>query len=286
MLEPWQRALRNCVQQVPDDSNLNYEPGVMALKPLEDLLAALTPEQVVALGWFALADVAVWPQVSGGDGPKIAEALEQQQAVDVGPAGAVRGHATVGRKATEALLAFVASAERHLADPKEPPPTASILQQVFIDVAQLSNDPDVYWREWFLRVVPAAMKVAPLEARKLAIAAFRCTLGSVAPTWDYEAGLKEDPADDSVFHGVIALVTPTRGGTELYDIGVFSNYAPQGRTIDAVLNPLSPIDPYRMGYLFQTILMTYFLNDQYSGRYDAVVCTNQRTGERWSYSAP
>ncbi|HEY6726503.1 MAG TPA: hypothetical protein VI197_20855 [Polyangiaceae bacterium] len=286
MLEPWERALRNCVQQVPDESSLDYEPGSMALKPLEELLVALTAEQIATLGWFALADVAVWPQVSGAQGQTIADALERQQEVDVGSPGAVREHAAAGRKATDALLGFVTSADKHLSDPSQPLPAASILQKVFTEIAQLSNDPDVYWREWFLRVVPAAAKSSPPQARQCAIAAFRCTLKSVAPKWDYEAGLKEDPVDDAIHHGVIALVTPSRGGTELYDIGQFSNYAPQGRTIDAVFSPLLPIDPYRMGYLFQTVLMTYFLGDPYSGRYDAVACTNSVTGERWSYPAP
>lgn len=286
MLEPWERALRNCVQQVPDESNVDYEPGAMALKPLEDLLVALTPEQVAALGWFALADVAVWPQVSGDQGPKIADALEQQQRVDVGPAGKPGEHATTGRKATEALLTFVTSAEKYLLDPKAPPPAASILQQVVTEVAQLGNNPDMYWREWFFRVVPAAAKIAPSEARTFAIAAFRCTLKSVAPRWDYEGGLKEDPADDSVFRGIIAVVTPSRGGKELYDIGEFSNYEPQGRTIQTEFSPMTAIDPYRMGYLFQTVLNAYLFRDSYSGRYDDVVCTNLQTGERWSYRAP
>src|SRR5688572_25672439 len=104
MLEAWQRALRNCVMQVPDESDLDYEPGQMALKPLEDLFVALTPEQVVALAWFALAEVAVWPQVPADQGPKIADALDQHQKVDFGPAGAPREQSSVGRKAAEKLL--------------------------------------------------------------------------------------------------------------------------------------------------------------------------------------
>ncbi|HEU5076791.1 MAG TPA: hypothetical protein VFU02_21525 [Polyangiaceae bacterium] len=286
MLEAWQRALRNCVMQVPDESNLDYEPGQMALKPLEDLFVALTPEQVVALAWFALAEVAVWPQVPGDQGPKIADALDQHQKVDFGPAGAPREQSSVGRKAAEKLLELVIAAEKHLLDPSAPAAPAGTLQQVFNEIAKLSDDPDRYWREWFLRVVPAAAFIAPLDARKLAVAAFRCTLKSVAPRWDYEAGLKADPAADGVHPGVIAVVTPTRGGTELYDVGLISNYEPQGRKIDAVLDPLTPIDSYRMGYLFQTIFMAYFLLDSYSGRYDSVMCTNKKTGERWNYPAP
>lgn len=153
-------------------------------------------------------------------------------------------------------------------------------------VGHLSADPDAHLRECFLGVIPGAAKVPPIDARNLAIAAFRCTLKSVAPRWDYEAGLKEDATDESVFHGAIALVTPGRGGTELYDVGTFSNYEPQGRTINAELNPLVPIDSYRMGYLFQTTFMAYLLKDSHSGRYDVVVCTNKATGERWSYAAP
>src|SRR6187431_713130 len=176
MIEPWELALRNCVQQVPDESSVDYEPGVMALKPIEDLIRALTPEQVASLGWFALADVAVWPQVAGDQGPKIADAWEQQQKVDVGPPAGPRDYVTVGKKATEALLVFVTDAEKRLLDPNAPAPVASTLQQVVTEIAKLSNNPDVHWREWLLRVVPAAAKIAPLEARKCAIAAFRCTL--------------------------------------------------------------------------------------------------------------
>ena len=284
MLEPWQRALRNCVQQVPDESDLDYEPGVMPLQPIQVLLSALTPEQVVSLGWFALADVAVWPQVPSNQGTQIADALQQGAQVKLGAAeGAC---ATVGSESTKTLLEFVAAAEARLQDPQAPLPDAGALLQVLNAVAQLSSDPDAHLREWFFRVIPSAAKVVPADARELAIGAFRCTIKSVAPEWDYEAGLKEDPADNSVFQGIIALVTPGRGGTELYDIGAFSNYAPQGRTINAELNPLTPIDAYRMGYLFQTTFMAYFLKDPYSGRFDTAVCTNKATGERWRYAAP
>ena len=50
MLKPWELALRNCVQHVPDESDADYQPGVMALKPIEDLTRALTSEQVASLG--------------------------------------------------------------------------------------------------------------------------------------------------------------------------------------------------------------------------------------------
>lgn len=286
MLEPWQRALRNCVMQVPDESALDYEPGQMPLKPLEDLFVALTPEQVVALAWFALAEVAVWPQVPSDRGPKIADALERHQKVDFGPEGAQKEQSSLGRNAAEKLLELVISAEKHQLEPSAPAASAGILQQVFNEIAKLSDDPDRYWREWFLRIVPAAASIAPPDARKLAVAAFRCTLKSVAPRWDYEAGLKEDSVYEGVYHGIIALVTPSRGGTELYDIGLFSNYEPRGRKIDVILDPFTPIDPYRMGYLFQTIFVAYFWLDSPSGRYDSVTCTNKQTGERWSYPAP
>lgn len=284
MLAPWQRALRNCVQQVPDESDLDYEPGVMPLQPIQGLLSALTADQLVSLGWLALADVAVWPQVSSGQGVQIADALQQGARVNVGSANGAC--ATVGSESTETLLEFVAAAEVRQQDPKAPLPDANSLLQVLNTVARLSSDPDGHLREWFFRVIPAAAKFPSVDARNLAIAAFRCTLKSVAPRWDYEAGLKEDAADESVFHGAIALVSPRRGGTELYDVGTFSNYEPQGRTINAELNPLVPIDSYRMGYLFQTTFMAYFLKDSHSGRYDMVVCTNKATGERWSYAAP
>lgn len=72
------------MQQVPDESDLDYEPGVMPLQPIQGLLSALTADQLVSLGWLALADVAVWPQVSRAQGTQIADALQQGAPVNVG----------------------------------------------------------------------------------------------------------------------------------------------------------------------------------------------------------
>jgi len=159
MPEPWERALRNCIQQVPDESDLDYEPGVMGLRPLKERVEVLSAEQAAALGWFALADVAVWPQVDGGRGARIADALEHGQEVDLGAAGGRREHATVGAKAAKALLGFATAGQKRVQKPDEPAPDASTLQQAVNEVARLSQDPDGYWTEWLLRVVPAAARM-------------------------------------------------------------------------------------------------------------------------------
>ncbi len=287
MLLPWKHALRSCLQQVPDETDLDYAPGVMALEPLQRLFAAVTDEQRVALGWFALADVAVWPQVPSDQRDRFADATMANDELDVkGTAGAGE-YAAVGGKSARALLDFAIASEKHAQDPNEPEPQVNVLRDAINDVARLNQDPDRYWTEWLSRVVPAAVRHGAADARRFAAAALRFTLTSVAPKWDFEAGLIEkDTPQGTEYRGSVAVVTPGRGGAELYDVGGISDYEPQGRVIRAKFEPLLPVDPYRMGYWLQTTFLAYFMNDAYSGRYDQVVCTNTRTAEVWVYDSP
>lgn len=254
----------------------------MPLKPVEDLVTTLSDEQNLALGWLALAELAVWPQLPADQAPGVADAIEQAQKVPLKAPPKKDTRFVVAVEVSTALLSFVDEANKRVTDPAADRPRADTLRQCVTAIARLTKDPDAYWGEWLRRAVPAAITQAPAAARDVALKAVRCTL-TVPNKWDYEGGLTEEHVASGVIHrGIIAVVAPGRGGRELFDIGL---YEPQARTIKAEFSPLLPIDPYRMGYVFRTTLMTHLLEDSYGGRYDSVVCTSTATGEVWTYDA-
>ena len=189
--EPWLSALHNCLQQIPDRGDIDYEPGVLPEQPVEQLLAALSDEQKLALGWFALAELAVWLQLPEPQAPVIADAIEQDAKLPLREPPKKATRFVVADRVASDLISFIEEAKSKVADPALAPPRADTLGQCVIAIAKLTRAPDAYWGEWLRRAVPAAVTHPAADARGFAARTLRCTL-PVPNRWDYAAGLTEE----------------------------------------------------------------------------------------------
>ena len=273
-MEQWRVLYGACLSSVRTPDDFDYDEGVMPARPFRELLGALTADQLEALVWVALADLAVWPQF-----PRpVRDELLQASRV---PGGTPSDRSDPDAASLVALQHWVkfshaVRAASGSAASQEP------LRAAVEHVAQASGRPGAYWEDWLLRVIPCAARTPVATAHAFAVQALECQ--QTAPTmFAYEATLHESGLP------YVHVVTPRMGGKKVATLGAFEDYVPQARVIRARFVPsvgAEPVDPYRMGYWFRTTLMSVFFQDHYEGRYDEVVITHATTGATFLYEPP
>lgn len=291
MRPEWKKAVTSCIQRAPGPEDYDYEPGVMALWPFEALYNALSDSELLSMMWFALADVAVWPQVPVRTakllGKAITQAITTQAPLPVlKRMGIERPLELAGLDAARMLLEQVQIAEKRVMDPAASRPNPETLWEVINSLSRLYRTPDLFWPRWIQRVPPASVAHTPTQARSLALKSVLCTL-DVPESWGYETAIMPElgPSGE-ILRLNTRTVTPFNGWEPHTHLGFFDDFEPRERCIDTTFTPAVPIDPYRMGYFFRTCFLSVQLEDEwYEGRYDRVRCTNIATGEVWAFDA-
>jgi hypothetical protein len=292
MQPAWVQGLTTCLQAIATDADdLEVELGKVKIGELRprafrELQKRLTNEQVVAFGWFALADVACWPQLDFAEAHALATSIEA--AAPALPAREAAGDSMrdAGYRAVSGILVFITQAQHRVSKPSwAPGANFELIRGAINDLARFRRDQEPFWQEWLRRVIKAAAVTAPEQACRYAVAALRATIALLVP-FEYEAlrppgqpvANKDGPFD-------VLVVTPRQGGAAVTGLGQFTKLKPVNRVINAVFAPRVPIDPYRMGYLLRTECMAELLDNSLMGYFDGLVCTNASTGETWSYIA-
>ncbi|MFZ5895117.1 MAG: hypothetical protein ACOY0T_28920 [Myxococcota bacterium] len=291
MLPDWHRGLRTGLQYVvrePDDIEVeagDVKVGDLRPRAFSQLQKTLTDEQILAMGWTALADIAVWPQLAIPDARALADSIVAVSPTPPLQATRARSLTSATHNATTVILTFIAKAQVRLKHPLHAPAVDFEALRIAINtIAHYRKDPIAYWRQWLRRVIETAAVTSPEEACALALEALRSTL--IAPArFEYEAmrtAASPKPNTNGPFE--VAVVQPRKGGRVVGRVGVFSDLDPAKRKIAAKFLPDMVVDRYRMAYLLRSVCMGELLDDEKSGFFDSVTCTNVQSGETWSYT--
>ena len=291
MYPPWKRGLTTCLQYIVRDADdVEVEAGEVNVGELRrrafsELQKTLTDEQTLALAWFALADVGVWPQLDVTEAHAlVATAQTVSPRLPVRPASA-RTPRDAGYRAAAAILVFIAQARARLKSPLATrPPDFELLRVNVNALARFRRDKVLFWEQWLRRVIESAVTSTPEAACAHALATLGATL-KVPARFEYAATRPASTTAGSDGPFQLTIVSPRQGGSVVASIGQLTGVDPIKRKISATLIPSVPIDPYRMGYLLRSVCFAELLDDAKSGLYDSVACTNASTGEVWSYVA-
>lgn len=275
---PWYRALTGCLQTIPrDDQDIDVEAGDVEVgelreRPFWELARALDPEQRLCFATLALADLAVWPEV---DLPLARQLIATLDGSFVpGPAqifSTVRG--------TQADTCAIALASRILPRTKAAGSLSDVvtvwaeLRAAVHAVLRRHPQPILATEQWLRRLVPLATQLRVEEATSLARGALSRSFGVDEP-WVFAAS-RYDKSDGAV----IGLLSATRPSARLKSVARFSPYELVGRTLRASVEPLVPLDGYRLRYLFRSLYLEDATRDAELGSYDQAVCRDIASGE-------
>lgn len=275
---PWYRGLTGCLQALPRSADdLDVEAGELEVGELRPraflaLATTLSPPQRVALATLSLAELAVWPQVDPEVAPAIARALEGGGSPP-SPGAPRDGDAEPAATATRAACVLAARIVPALASGAAPLAiTWEELRRTVQGVLRRHPRPLAATEQWLRRVVPQAALLAPEAARHAALEALAAPL-SVPARWTF--AVTSYDAKDGATVGVVDPAFPRRWVKELAH---FSPYGLADRRLSTEVHVRVPLDPYRLGYLFQSLYVEDATDDAELGRYDVAVCREAASG--------
>jgi hypothetical protein len=287
----WIQGLNACLQLIVidrDDIEIEMgqvEHGDLKARAFQQLQKVLTNEQVLSLGWLALADVACWPQLEPTEAHALAHTIRLMTPQMPPRVATGRTPRDAGYRAASVILNFIAQAQRQLADTNAIAPDFEPVRVAINALAHLRKNRVAFWEQWLRRVIEASASLTPEEACNCAISAL---LHTVALPARFEYGSERSKvrgASDTDGPFEIFVATPRQDGRRIASLGRLSGLAPVKRKVSATFTPAAPTDRYRMGYYLRTVCMSELMDDATMGYYDTVTCTNENTGELWAFAA-
>jgi hypothetical protein len=287
----WLRGLTNCLQYIVDDADdIEVEAGEVKVGELRPrafpaLQKALSDEQVLSFGWMALADLAVWPQLTVTEAQELAQSIHQLKPALPVRTATGQSLRDAGYRAAASTVAFIGQAQARLRQPAARPPDFELIRVSINALAHFRKDKKLFWQQWLRRTIEPAAVSTPEQACAYAVAGLQATIG-LPVRFEYEATrarVRGATANDGPFS--ITAVTPRQGGRVVANLAQIANTTPVKRKINATLTPAVTLDPYRMGYFLRTVCLAELLDDVHVGYFDSVTCTNTSTNETWTYAA-
>jgi hypothetical protein len=156
MRPPWLRALTSCLQMVvTSDDDIEVELGEVNVGQLRarafaELRNALTDAQALSLAWFALADLACWPQLPAAQAAMLAAGLETDNiAMEASVLGAEGSQSDAVTNAAASMLRMILTANLRAQIPALAPRTDfEPLRKSINQLAQQSSAAIEYWENW------------------------------------------------------------------------------------------------------------------------------------------
>lgn len=275
---PWYRALTGGLQTIPrDDQDVDVEAGDVEVgelreRPFLELARSLTAEQRLSFATLALADIAVWPELDPPLARQLAAALHGSFV-----SGPTQIFSTErGAPADTSAIALVSrilprlKAAESLSDVAT---TWGELRAAAHAVLRHHPYPVLATEQWLRRLVPLSIQVGADEASRLTRDCLSMPV-EVSEPWIFAASRYNDR--DGATVGLLSVgSSPVR----LKSMARFSPYELVGRTLRVSVEPLVPLDRYRLLFLFRTLYLEDATQDAELGSYDEAVCRDVGSGE-------